>query len=160
MKYLSGRLAFDITLLALAGYGFSSSLALPRSGGISVIGPADCPAVVSALAVICMLVILVQDARRELAGSSDERLSGRQLLAVAAIAALLAVYVAILDTVGFLAATVVFLFLAILACAAFLTPVGKQMISRRLLLNAAAVSVVATGASYAVFSFGFGLVFP
>lgn len=160
MKVLSGRVIFDLVLLALAGFGFSSALALPKARGISVIGPADFPAVVCALGVLSMLVILVQDARREMAGATDERLTRLQLLAVAIIAVLLAVYIAVLNFVGFVLATVGFLFLSILVCAIVLAPEGAQSLTRRLAVNAAVVSVIATGASFAVFSYGFGLVFP
>lgn len=159
MKVLSGRILFDIFLLTAAAFGLWQARSLPPARGISQIGAADFPTAVCALGIVAVLAVLVQDLRAGAAAPAD-RLDWRTSAAVAAVAALLALYIALLEPLGFFAATSGFIFVTTLACAWFLAPKDAAPALRRTAVTAAIVAVAATGLSYLVFSIGFGLIFP
>ena len=160
MTVLSGRIIFDIALLMLAALGLWQSRTLPTGGGISAVGPADFPTAVCALGIVAMLAVLVQDIRARTVTADDERMGWRQVGAVIGVAMLLALYVGLLEPLGFFAATGGFLAVAVTGCAYALAPAGSPPPLKRIALIALVVAAVATVLTYLVFSRGFGLVFP
>ena len=159
MKFLSGRILFDVFLLAAAAFGLWQAQSLPPARGISPIGAADFPAAVCAIGIVAVLAVLGQD----LCDNSDDaagRLDWRATGALVTVAALLAVYIAALEPLGFFAATAGFIFATTLACAWFLAPQVDGPGLRRTAVTAAIVAVTATALSYLIFSTGFGLIFP
>lgn len=159
MKTLNGRIAFDIFLLAAAGFGLWRSTLLPQGGGISLIGPADFPAAICALAIVALFGVLIQDLRAVKTAAGATRLGSRQIAAVATIVALLALYILLLQPLGFVVSTIGFLFAAILTAAWFLKDETGFDLGRSVLI-AAATAVTATLTTVVVFSYGFGLYFP
>ncbi|MCA0851396.1 tripartite tricarboxylate transporter TctB family protein [Salipiger thiooxidans] len=161
MKLFSGRIAFDTLMLAASAYGLWLSTKLPSGGGISGIGPSDFPMAICALATLSMLVILGQDLRHEMvAGDVTERMTVRQILGVCGVAALLALYLFCLEPLGFIAATMGFLFFCAMSTGWLLTPSDESFALTRTAVISALVAVVATLATFFSFSYGFGLIFP
>ncbi|SES42581.1 Tripartite tricarboxylate transporter TctB family protein [Tranquillimonas rosea] len=165
MKVLSGRVVFDLVLLAGAVWGLVQARSLPAAFGPGQIGPGDFPAAVMIIAIVALLAVLWQDLRasREeprAEEGSTERVGLAETFGVLATGVLLAGYIALLEPLGFLASTVAFLFLAVLSCTWFLDRPDSGAAWGRLLLSAAVLAVAGTGLSYVVFTYGFGLIFP
>ncbi len=162
MRLLSGRIVFDLALLAGAAWGLWQSQSLPPGYGGGDIGPGDFPRAVLVLGVVALLAVLRQDVSAALRRAHDvdtpPHLQGT--FAALLISALLIAYVLLLEPLGFLAATGAFLFFGFLACSRFLDPPNSVAAWRRTLLGAALVAAVATGLSFFVFTYGFGLIFP
>ncbi|WP_353476068.1 tripartite tricarboxylate transporter TctB family protein (plasmid) [Salipiger sp. H15] len=162
MRLLSGRILFDLVLLAGAAWGLWQAQLLPPAFGGGDIGPADFPRAVLILGLLALLEVLRQDLRGALRGTDAQagppHLPG--ILAALTVGGLLVLYVLLLEPLGFLPATAAFLMCCILTCSRFLERPEGRAGWGRVLLGAAVTSVLATGLSYAVFTYGFGLIFP
>ncbi|MBT9385271.1 tripartite tricarboxylate transporter TctB family protein [Pseudooceanicola sp. CBS1P-1] len=153
---LSGKIFFDLALLVLALGGAVAALNMPQ-GGMGI-GPGAFPGVISGLGVAVMLALLWQDLRAARTGSGPG-LRGLPALGLVATAGLLGLYVAVIGWLGFLPATIGFLFLAVLLCTRLLEPAAPRPTWKGL-AGAALFSVLVALASYLTFTRGFGLVFP
>lgn len=159
----SGRILFDFFLLGLAAAGtFQAS----RMSGFGQIGPGGFPMAVMGLGVLVMLVVLAQDLRRSARPQSANDLdksagvSLKQAGGMAGVALLLALYIAALEPLGFIAATLGFLFVVTLLSTWLLDPPARPEGWGRVALGAAIFAAVATVLSFYAFTKGFGLVFP
>lgn len=159
----SGRILFDLVLLSLAATGaFQAS----RMSGFGQIGPGGFPMAIMGLGVLVMLVILAQDLRRaarpQSAPDEDQPagVSLKQAGGMAGVALLLALYIAALEPLGFIAATLGFLFIVTLLSTWLLDPPARPGGWGRVALGAAIFAVLATLLSFYAFTKGFGLVFP
>lgn len=111
---ISGRVLFDLVLLAAATVGAFQAHGLPTMGQI---GPSGFPITIMGLGMLVVLVILFDDLRH----SGDRFVAAKaisllQAVGMALIILLLAGYIGMLEVVGFFFATVGFLFLATLLC--------------------------------------------
>jgi putative tricarboxylic transport membrane protein len=134
---------------------------LPEAFGPGQIGPGDFPAGVMFLAMICLLPILLNDLRsvRDPSGGADN-IGMAETLGVTATCALLVGYIVMLEPLGFLVSTAIFLFGAVLSCSWFLDRPADTAGWRRLSISALILAVAGSGLTYAVFTYGFGLIFP
>lgn len=164
MKLVSGRVVFDLVLLAGAAWGLIQARALPAAFGPGQIGPGDFPSAVIVIAIIAILAVLFQDLRTlrqdQEPKKGETRIGLSESLGISSIAILLVAYIAVLEALGFLVATTVFLFLTLLACTWFLDRPQGAAAWRRLLIVAAVIAIAGSGLSFAVFTYGFGLIFP
>ena len=87
-------------------------------------------------------------------------LTVQKILSVAAITALFAAYIALLETLGFIVSTTGFLAIATIACAYFIKRPSSKAEWQKLIVWAAFISVVTSVTTYLAFSYGFGLIFP
>lgn len=162
MAFLSGRILFDLVLLAGAAWGLWQAQLLPEGFGGGSIGPGDFPTAVLLLGVAALLEVLRQDVMAVKRGLTEQsapaHLKGG--IATVAVAALLVAYVVMLEPLGYLVATSGFLLCCILTCAYFLDPPQAREGWTRILVQAPVVAVLTTALSYVVFTYGFGLIFP
>ncbi|SNY90301.1 Tripartite tricarboxylate transporter TctB family protein [Cohaesibacter sp. ES.047] len=160
MKLLSGRVLFDIALLLAAAIGVRQAQMLPNAGGISQIGPGDFPTMVCGLGIIAILGVLIGDLRKSDADDRIQPLGGQQITSAIAICALLASYIVLMNILGFIISTTLFLFFATVTCA---WAMGIEAIRKKLarfLAIVAAFSAMSAMLVYFTFSYGFGLIFP
>ncbi|MAC32480.1 tripartite tricarboxylate transporter TctB family protein [Thalassospira xiamenensis] len=161
MRLLPGRLLFDLILLISAVCGFWLSSNLPSASGISSIGAGDFPKYVCVAGIIIAMAIVIQDIRMIKAEVVESRpLTVQKILSVAAITALFAAYIALLETLGFIVSTTGFLAIATIACAYFIKRPSSKAEWQKLIVWAAFISVVTSVTTYLAFSYGFGLIFP
>lgn len=156
---ISGRIAFNIFLLAIASAGVVKARQLPDFGQI---GPGDFPMWIAGLGVIVLLCILLQDVRQLVNDNvvNETTVTRFQALGLGLIVLMLAAYITGLEWLGFLPSTGIFLFLAAIVSTWMLDPPKQTQEWHRLAAFSALYAAIATGASYYAFTKGFGLVFP
>ncbi len=161
MRLISGRVVFDLALLAMMTWGLMEATSLPAAFGPGQIGPGGFPSGVLVLAILCLLPVLLSDLRAVRAPKHGTDMIGMaETLGVIATCALLAGYIMLLDQLGFLVSTSIFLFLAVLSCSWFLDRPADAAGWRRLSISALILALAGSGLTYAVFTYGFGLIFP
>ena len=160
-RLVSGRILFDLFLLAGAGVGITQSLALPPSHSPSQVSAGFFPSVVLGIGCIVILAVLWQDIRAAVRSQASKPVVSRKAaICFGLILVLLLVYVAALETVGFLAGTIVFLSLSSFACGSLLPTAGEPPSLARLALGSLVIAVATTVLTYFAFTKGFGLIFP
>jgi hypothetical protein len=161
VRIISGKVFFDILLLAAAGGGFAWARNMPTSSGIGSIGAADFPMVICGLAVVAMMGVLWQDLRAASDAEENEKSFGwASIIALGAMGAWLALYIFLFESLGFMITTFAFLVLGIVTCGWAFTAPPDGAAWQRLCIMAVVVAAVATGLALLVFSYGFGLIFP
>ncbi len=160
MKLLSGRVLFDIALLLAAAIGVQQAQMLPNAGGISQIGPGDFPTIVCGLGIVAILGVLIGDLRKTDADDRIQPLSWQQVISAIAICALLAAYIVMMNILGFIISTTLFLFAATATCAWAMGVGALREKKLRFLVFVAAFSTISALFVYFSFSYGFGLIFP
>lgn len=161
MRLISGRVVFDLLLLATMAWGLMEATSLPEAFGPGQIGPGDFPAGVMILAILFLLPVLLSDLRA-LRDPTDgkQHIGMAATLGVVATCALLVGYILLLEPLGFLASTTLFLFLAVLSCSWFIDRPVDAAGWRQLSISALVLALAGSGLTYLVFTYGFGLIFP
>ncbi|KMK68967.1 tripartite tricarboxylate transporter TctB family protein [Puniceibacterium sp. IMCC21224] len=161
MRLISGRIVFDLVLLATMAWGLMEAISLPEAFGPGQVGPGDFPAGVMILAILFLLAVLLNDLRA-LRDPSDgtDNIGMAETLGVTATCALLLGYIVLLEPLGFLASTMIFLFVAVLSCSWLIDRPADAAGWRRLSVSALVLALAGSGLTYAVFTYGFGLIFP
>ena len=163
---MHGRILFDLVLIAAGVAGAVEARAMT---GFGPLGPGDFPAATMGLGSVLMIAILTQDlaALRRTARAPGARTSsppgpeacGRGGIGAAAMVGLLSLFILLLAPLGFLPAATGFLFLAALLCD-WIEGAEHQTGHGPRVLRAAVFAPLAAGLSWAVFTHGFGLIFP
>ena len=139
--------------LVLGAYFTFSGLRLPKSANTSV-GPGTMPTLVGVLMLVFGELLLIPALRGLKAESGQKKSARGGFLPLCLTVALLFLYVALWETVGFIVMTFIYLTLQfIIFC-----PTAKRSAKTYGLF--AAISVVATAIVYFVFSSGFHLTLP
>jgi|GEM_PF-5815235 len=160
-RLVSGRIFFDLFLLAAAGLGTAQSLGLPPSHSPSQVSAGFFPSVVLGIGCIVMLAVLWQDIRSAVRSQAAKSAMNRKAAACfGLILVLLLVYVSALEAVGFLIGTIVFLTLGSFACGSLLPTAEASPSLARLALASFAIAAATTLLTYFAFTEGFGLIFP
>lgn len=160
---MSGRILFNLMLLACSAWGYIAASALPAAYSPGQIGPGFFPSTVAGLGVLVMLAILIGDLRsaRALNASVPDRIDKKSSIGAVTIVVLLIGYIQMIEPFGFRIATAIFLFLAILVCHVILeSDQTPPIFPLRFVGIAALIASAITLVTYAIFTYGFGLNLP
>ena len=161
MRLISGRVVFDLVLLATVAWGLVEARSLPEAFGPGQIGAGAFPGGVMILALVFLVPVLLGDLRALRDPDDGTNAIGiAAALGVVSTCVLLVGYIVLLEPLGFLISTTLFLFLAVLSCSWFLDRPADAGGWGRLGVTALVLALVGSGLTYLVFTYGFGLIFP
>ncbi|WP_456267489.1 tripartite tricarboxylate transporter TctB family protein [Kushneria sp. AK178] len=156
---------FHLVLLALAGWFLQQAWHLPANAAGGSLSPAFFPRAISSAIVVLLLLSMVRGLiagtlfARDASGEADAAPVWVPVVAWCAVALLLVLYAVLLEPLGYVISTTLFLFLCVAIVSALSHRHGDTIKPVRVLmlaLFAAAVSV----AIFLIFSVGFELVLP